>query len=652
MHHTHPTDASARPAHIPQQRENLFSRSSRRFMGVPWLCRLVLVLLFVLLPMLATSASAAPQFTTLIIGSGSYNATQDQSGSGWTWTASTNTLDFPYDYSNGYTYLDEITNGNIAFGTSNSAAVATIDIRCDRFINGNISCQGTLLVNVTANCNIFKVNGTLAGSLSVAGGINVGVSISNDITGNLSMDGGTVKVGGKVGGNLTVSGGVVTINGTVGGRNITGGIVKVNGSFIAGAPPAITASTTIPLNTLTLGVPASGNGWRFDPNDYYGGEILYIEGSLINYTLTGAAPDGIAVEVADTVNGSLTLDGVTINTADTYGADSLSINGSNLTVYIKNNNTLIGATRGICNFSSGVFTLDTAAGSSLTVSGSKEVGIECANDLVLQGSGTFNFYCSNSDGDRQADEAIWVGGDLLLQDSVTVNATAGDNYTGISPDSCGWNNGLTCWGDITIAGNAKLNATGGSAFGAGCKAGNGISCSSKLTVTSTAANALVATGGVGAVADPLYGNGISAWFYLQIAGTGSIKAVGDNAFASAHDITIAGCKITAEASGAANYALHAGGYNGTNYAGGTVFITGGTTTASNITTPANIYYKTLNKTGGILNGDSVNPNPNPNPDPKNSGGGGGGGAPSLLYLVAVVALMGTRLVRVARATRP
>ena len=617
--------------------------------------RFVLALFLALLPALAISASAAGQFSTLTISGSTYDASKDQSGHVWTWTASTNTLVFDYDYD----YVDDfdsLINGNIAFATSNPAAVATIEVSNDMFINGNISCQGTLLVNVSGYVDDFIVNGTLGGSLSVTSdNSDVRVSISNDITGNLSVGQGNVKVKGKVTGNLTVSDGVATINGTVGGtRNITGGIVKVNGSFIKGGPPAnITTNVIIPLDALTRDVPTSGNGWQCD------GETLYIEGSLINYTLTGVAPSGICVDVADTVNGSLSLDSVMIDNGAPYYGDALYIRGSNLTVYIKNNNTLVGRYGGLGCFGGGVLTLDAAAGSTLTaiVGSDEEEGIRCYNDLVLQGSGTFNLKSGNFE-QYGACSAIWVGGDLLLQDSVTVNATAGDNNTGINPDDSGWNNGIECLGDLTIADNAKLNATGGNASAVGCSAGNGIELLSKLTVTSTAANALVATGGVGAVVDPLHGSGIAADFDLQIAGTGSIKAIGDNALASVSDITIAGCKITAQASGNASYALHAGGYDGANFAGGTVFITGGTTTASNITTPANIYYKTLNQTGGSLNGVNKGGDSGSGGGTggdgggggntgggSSGGGGGGGGAPSLPGLALIAAMLAARAMK-------
>ena len=287
--------------------------------------RFTLALLLSLLPMLATSAFAAGQFSSLTIGNNTYDASKDQAGHIWTWTASTNILAFNCGYDD-VDDFDNFINGNIAFATSNPAAVATIEVSNDVFINGNISSQGALLVNVTPTNNggvfysasDFRVNGTLGGSLSVSGSdMRTRVSIGNDITGNLSVDSasGSVKVKGKVTGNLTVADGVVTINGTVGGtRNITGGIVKVNGSFLKGGPPAnITTNITIPLNTLTLGGSASGTGWQFSNN------TLYIQGSLINYTLTGTAPSGIGVFVEATVNGSLTLDGVNIDTIAAYG---------------------------------------------------------------------------------------------------------------------------------------------------------------------------------------------------------------------------------------------------------------------------------------------------------------------------------------------
>jgi len=595
--------------------------------------RFVFALLFALLSTLATSASAAPQFLTLIIGSGSYNATQDQSGYDWTWTASTNTLEI---------YWSGNCNGGIAFNAINPAAATATINAWGASINGDISCQGTLLVNVDSGDSL-TVNGSLAGSLSVTGGI---VTISNDIAGSLSVDGGTVKVNGKVGGNLTVSDGVVTINGTVGGTDITGGTVKVNGSFIAGAPPTITASTTIQLNTLTLGVSTSGNGWHFDSNTW--DNTLYIEDSLINYTLTGAAPSGVGVNVADTVNGSLTLDGVTINA----NSNALEIYASNPTVYVRNNNTLTGGGHGISSEGYGVLTLAADAGAALTTIGGVGgcEGISCRySDLVLQGSGTFNFYSGNSE--SWVGCAIDAGGSLLLQDSVTVNATAGDytgDGTGDNSDECGGDS-VDC-SSLTIANQAKLNTTGGNATSAGGHGGGGILLTdSTLIVTSNAANALVAIGGVGAVYEIGYGYGIGTQNSLLINGTGSIKAVGDDAILSINDMTIAGCKITAEASAKAGYALHAAGsYDGVTFAGGTVFITGGTTTASNSTTPANIYYKTLSQTGGILNGAGVNPGPNPNPDPNpdpSPDHHGGGGAPSLPGLALMAAMLAMRAMK-------
>ena len=646
-HHTHTTHHAS-----------VIAAAFSRFLPARRLV-LALLFLFTLLPALPTSASAAGQFTSLTIGATTYDATKDQFGPGWSWTASTNTLEFPTrsSFNNGDDdILYRLINGNIALGTSNPAAVATIEVDGEVFINGNISCQGTLLVNIIGYWSHFKVNGNLAGSLSITGDLSLynpaRVSISNNIDGNLLVNSGTVKVGGKVGGNLTVSGGVVTINGMIGGaRNITGGTVKVNGSFIAGAPPAITTNVTIPLNTLTLGSYDMGTGWWFA-----NGTTLVIDGSSINYTLTGTASPGIGVIVENTVNGSLTLDGVTITApvGSTYNA--LSLSGNNLSVYIKNNNTLNGTACGIASGVDGVLTLDAAAGATLTAIGGEQEGIYCDRcDLALQGSGTFNFCGGNIEqynpNNPEIGNAIKLGGDLLLQDSVAVNATAGDNTSSTDDDfyidkTTELNHGIMCFGDITIADNAKLNATGGSVFGAGCRAGNGILTLSKLTVTSAAANALVVAGGVGAIVDSWHGSGIAALFDLQLAGAGSINAIGDNALASVYDIAIDGCKITAEASDSAGYALHAGGYNSTTYTytGGTVFITGGTTIASNIKTSGNIYFRTLSHTGGILNGDGPD-NPNPPTPPNPDHGGGGGGAPSLPGLALMAAMLAVRALK-------
>ena len=634
---------------------------------------LAFTLLLALLPMLATTAFAAAQFTNITVGGVTYNAMLNQSvtdeyGNGWTWTASTNTLDIYFP--------GKPINGDIAL-TSNTpgTAVATINISGEVIINGDISCQGTLFVNATDSCYGLIVYGSLGGSLSVSSG---NVTINDGITDNLSVSQdptpysqfrGIVKVNGNVGGTLSVSCGVVTINGTVNGRNITGGIVKVNGVTVAGATPTITTTSTISLNKLALGISGSGNGWSFDGN--YG--ELSIEGALINYTLTGTAPSGVYVNVADTVNGSLTLDGATIDsTSDSYNyGGALQIDGNNPVVYVKNNNTLTGIGSG-CN---GVLTLEATAGATLTATGSGYggyPGIICgANDLVLQGQGTFNFYSNNSP--NYIGERICVcDGSLLVQGSVTVNATGG-NYTGASAspddeyDTYG-GNGVYCFGDLTIAEHAQLNATGGNAKVAGCYGGSGIYLGSVLTVTSDAANALVATGGIGnayQIGNRMgignnyqigsgSGIGIVAASNLLINGTGSINAAGDNAIVGHYDITIAGCKITAVARNSAGYALNAiGGFDDSgNPIGGTVRITGGTTTASNITTPANIYFKYLNQTGGTYNGTNKGSGTGGDSGTgggdgggNGGGGGGGGGAPSLPGLALIAAMLAMRAMK-------
>ena len=75
MHHTHPTDASVRPAHIHQQRENLFSRSSRPFTDARayWLRRLaraVPLLALGLFAFLATGTARADDVKITAVAAG------------------------------------------------------------------------------------------------------------------------------------------------------------------------------------------------------------------------------------------------------------------------------------------------------------------------------------------------------------------------------------------------------------------------------------------------------------------------------------------------------------------------------------------------------------------------------------------------------
>lgn len=610
--------------------------------------------------MLASPVLAIAQFSTFSIGNISYDATQDQSGPGWTWTAETNTLRFPEVEDEDYSYAVYI-DGDIAFNTGDPAAVAIIEAsKRSVFISGNISSQGRL--HAIMHGDYFVVGGNLGGSLETSCEcVNVGGNIAGDLSVIGYIYAGFLNVEGNVGGDLTVSIRtdnmfVITINRTVGGaKTITSDnvVVKVNGSFIAGAPSPVIANVTIPLDSLELGTPASGNGWSF------GSRTLSVRGTSINYTLTGKAPVGISVSIGGRVN-SLTLDGVTIDCTD--GIDdyqAFRFSTINPPVYIKNDNTIIG---GINSNASGALVFDAAGGATLTVKGSfihnhhTVPGIQVSyGGLVLQGSGIFNFLGSDYIEDRGYSHGIIVR-DLRLQGSVTVNASAG-NYIGDASNRVG-PGGVSCsTGDLTIADHAKLNATGGDVLGAGGKGGLGVAVLSKVTVTSDAPNALVATGGIGAAVEPFHGSGIVAMHSLLIAGTGEIKALGDYAIASLHDITLSGCKITATADGP-GYALYAAGHNnpvytGENFdisafAGGTVNITSGAVTARNTGTPANIYYKTLNQTGGSLNSADDNSGGGDNPGGGDGAGSGGGGAPSLLWLGAAVTFFGARATRLRR----
>jgi hypothetical protein len=620
----------------PSASPRLLSTAAANFRAsLPFVFALpVLALLLVLLP----SARAAAQFSQLTIAGKNYDATQNQNISAGvtgnaTWTAATNTL----------TLDGRVTiNGNIAFSTTTPSAVATINASGNVSVNGSITSQGALFVNASGN---LTINGNLGGSLTVTGG---NVKVNGNVTGSLSASSGTVKVNGNVGGTLTVSSGVVTIDGTVAGaKNITGGVVKINGSTVSGPTTPPVTNVSLDLSTATPGSSGSGSGWNFN------GVTLFITGSGNNYTLNGAAPAGISVCVTSSaVNSTLTLNGVAINnTAAASNYAALEINGSNLTIYVKGNNNLIGRSNAIWSLAYGPLTLDAASGATLTATGGGGLGlgyegIACDDsDLVLQGSGTFNFRSGSSAADMVYG-AIYVGGDLLVQGSATVNADAGD-YTGANPADSGMNDGVYCFGTLTIAGHAKLNATGGSALGAGCLAGGGVTLLSRLTVTSDAANALTATGGAGAIVQTGYGHGIGAVSSLVIAGTGSIKAEGDHGIAAVYDITISGGKITADADNA-GYALYAGGYNGASFTGGTVTIAGGTVTATNTNTPANIYYKNLNHTAGTYNGVTKTPDSGGtgtgggNTNGGNTSGGGGGGAPTPVALAALAVLCALR----------
>jgi hypothetical protein len=586
---------------------------------------------------LAAPAFAAAQFSQLTIAGRNYDATQNQNISvgvtgNATWTAATNTLAL-----SGVANL----NGGISFATTNPSAVATLNATGNVSVNGDITSQAALLVNAAGN---LTINGNLAGSLTVTSG---NVKVNAGLAGNLAVSGGTVKIGGNVGGTLTVSDGVVTVNGTVAGaKNITGGTVKVNGTTISGptTPPA--ANVNLDLSTATPGGTGAGTGWNFN------GVTLFITGSNNNYTLNGTAPAGIGVCVtAAAVNSTLTLNGVTINnTAAASNYAALEVAGGNLVIYVKGNNTLIGRANAIWSTIDGVLTLDAAAGATLTATGGGGLGdgyeaICCdESDLVLQGAGTFNFRGGSSSSSRVYG-AIYVAGDLLVQDSATVNAIAGD-YTGADPGDSGANDGVYCFGELTIAGHARLTATGGSALAAGCRAGGGVTLLSRLTVTSDAATALTATGGVGAVVETGYGHGIGADGSLVIAGTGAIKAAGDHAIAAIYDITINGCKITADAAGA-GYALYAGGHTGAAFAGGTVLITGGTVTAKNTDTANHEYYRTLNHTAGTYNGTTKGGSTGGGGGSSGGGGGGGGGggAPTPIALAAIAALLAAKATR-------
>jgi hypothetical protein len=253
-----------------------------------------------------------------------------------------------------------------------------------------------------------------------------------------------------------------------------------------------------------------------------------------------------------------------------------------------------------------------------------------------------------------------VDGPVLLTGSVTVNAIGGD-YTGTSTQyNYAPGDGVRA-AALTLDGAARLTAVAGSytgaltASGSGRVGGNGIvlfahsaDAPAVLTINSTAANALVSTGGTTRAtgAAPAWtGNGIAALDInyptdLVISGTGQIKTTGHNGIYSDGDLALNGGKTTAEGTGADGYGLYTAGGGGT---GGVVTIAdvaGLTLIAVNETNRDNDVHGTLVDPGQKLNA-GVNNNNNTN----NTGGGGGGGAPTLPALALIAVLLARRALK-------
>ncbi len=472
----------------------------------------------------------------------------------------------------------------------------------------------------------------------------------------LAVFGGTVGIAGDVVGNITVKGGDVTIGGTVtGARVIPAGTVKITGTTLA---PDVFASTTIALNTLAGGPPTAGTGWEFD------GSFLMLDAPATHYTLTGTGAFTYGVVIAEPVTGNLSIHNASITACDYF--HGLWISAPGFIVSIKGNNTLGGSMTGEGIFydafdgASQPLILDTAAGSTLNAIsefGNFEVlnyggGICCADAsfLVLQGSGTINTRGGNlSHNAGIRIYAVSDSADLIVRNRVTVNAIGGNDSTYSKIQ----HHGINC-ANLVIADAAKVNATGGNSIyafddanyaGVGVIARGSIAGASVIHVTSTAANALVATSGTDAVGIGTAGILGDNHTDLHFTGTGAIKAIGGIG-SVAGNIFLTSVNLAAEtrATSLAISAISTANFDFDTMknfpSAGLITIAGGNVTTKNATaTKDDDIFGILNHTAGTYNGTTKGGSTGPGPD---TGSSGGGGAPTLPVLVAMLALVAFR----------
>ena len=125
------------------------------------------------------------------------------------------------------------------------------DISGDLIVaGGRVFIGGNVGDDIRVAGGEIDINGNVGDDLIVAGGGSVRIFEDTEISGDLIVNGGEVKIDGRVNGKLIANGGRIVLNGTIGeSAEINGGLLEMNG--------AINGTSKIAAEEIVLGANAA-----------------------------------------------------------------------------------------------------------------------------------------------------------------------------------------------------------------------------------------------------------------------------------------------------------------------------------------------------------------------------------------------------------
>ena len=417
--------------------------------------------------------------------------------------------------------------------------LSTLAVSGNSVMTGQITANGPLVVNNTANITGSTIVSTLTVSAKTTANGPLVVNNTANITGATSLTSLSVSGAANVG-SATVGSLAVTGSQTIGGNLNTGGSVQAtNGGLFSGTTVMYNATVQNNLNVLTNATVANvlrvGSGlYEVDINPF---GIALGQGGIAGNTLSGS---NVIVNNTLSVASNTSLNGITtLNGSTTLNGDTI-MNGGVSTTRLSTLSFSVSSINGLAP--NQAIIAPNLSLSSLTMNGPIN-SVNNTNTINWQGPASFSTVTVNGNeqvtGDLQVTGTITsanniTANNILLNGSVnaTANITAGGTVTGANMTATNAINATTIsttgnisGANITARGTLNTGAitSSGNITGATIQANNNLQVTGTITSSGNISGANITAGGT------LIGNTISSIGNINganLQATNSVQATG------------------------------------------------------------------------------------------------------------------------------